>query len=514
MSNSSSSSNGRDFTQGVPLEEIADEGMLAGEVGGESALLVRKGGELFAIAATCTHYGAPLADGLLVGDTIRCPWHHAAFCLRDGKVGQMERPPALDSLKCWRVEQVDGRAFVRDELPAAQPPTLGRSAQVPESVVIVGGGAAGNAAAMTLRREGYAGPITVWSADPAPPYDRPNLSKDYLAGTADPAWLPLRSPEFYAEHRIDMRCDQSVVKLDPASMTITLADGSHERYGALLVATGAKPIRLAVKGAQLPHVAVLRSLADCDALIARCAGARRCVVVGAGFIGLEAAAALRTRGLEVHVVMRDAHPMERVLGAALGEMLKALHESHGVTFHPSADVAEITPDRVKLSTGEELHAELVLTGIGVTPEVTLLKEAGIDIDRGVVVNEYLQTSAPHVYAAGDIARWPDPRSGRRIRVEHWVVAERQGVVAARNMLGRQERYTEVPFFWTQHYDVAVNYVGHAQGWDRVEIDGDPAAHDCTATYWRADQRLAVATVGRDLASLKAEAELEGQIARP
>ncbi|WP_028225419.1 FAD-dependent oxidoreductase [Paraburkholderia ferrariae] len=503
MANSSSSPSGRDLTQGIALEDIAEDGMVAGHVGGDAVLLARKGGKCFAVAAACTHYGGPLADGLVVGDTIRCPWHHAAFCLRDGAV---TRPPALDNLKCWRVEQIDGRVFVREAMPAAQPPTP-HIAQAPESVVIVGGGAAGNAAAQTLRLEGYEGPITVWSADTALPYDRPNLSKDYLAGTASPAWLPLRLPAFYAEHHIDIQCDQRVTGLDPQRKEMTLSDGRRERYGALLIATGATPVRLGVPGANLPHVAVLRTLADCNALIARLGNARQCVVVGAGFIGLEAAAALRVRGIEVHVVMRGAHPMERVLGEALGQMLRTLHESHGVSFHV-AEVTGIEPHRVRLSTGVDLAADVVLTGIGVQPEVALPQAAGLALDRGVVVNEYLQTSAPDIYAAGDIARWPDPRTGEPIRVEHWVVAERQGVVAARNILGQRRRFAAVPFFWTQHYDVAVNYVGHAEGWDRVDIDGDPAAHACTATYWRNNRRLAVATVGRDLESLRAELAFE------
>jgi NADPH-dependent 2,4-dienoyl-CoA reductase/sulfur reductase-like enzyme/nitrite reductase/ring-hydroxylating ferredoxin subunit len=503
MANSSSSPSERDLTQGVALDEIAEDGMVAGHVGGDAVLLARKGGEFFAVAATCTHYGAPLVDGLVVGSTIRCPWHHAAFCLRDGAV---TRPPALDNLKCWRVEQVDGRVFVRDAMPVAQPPTP-RIAQAPASVVIVGGGAAGNAAAQTLRREGYDGPITVWSADASLPYDRPNLSKDYLAGTASPAWLPLRLPAFYAGHHIDIQCDHRVTGLDPQRKEITLSDGRRERYGALLIATGATPIRLGIPGGSLPHVVVLRTLADCNALIARLGNARQCVVVGAGFIGLEAAAALRIRGLEVHVVMRGAHPMERVLGTELGQMLRTLHESHGVSFH-IAEVTEIEPHRVRLSTGDDLAADVVLTGIGVQPEVTLPQAAGLVIDRGVVVNEYLQTSASDVYAAGDIARWPDPRTGEHIRVEHWVVAERQGVVAARNMLGQHKRFSAVPFFWTQHYDVAINYVGHAERWDRVDIDGVPAAQACTATYWRNNRKLAVATVGRDLESLRAELAFE------
>ena len=345
----------------------------------------------------CTHYGAPLADGLLVGDTIRCPWHHACFSLR---TGQVLRPPALDDLKCWRVEQRDGRAFVREALPTVQPPKLA-AAELPESVVIIGGGGAGNAAAETLRREGYQGPVTMLSADRSLPYDRLSLSKDYLAGTAKAEWIPLRSPTFYADHHIDVRCGSRVIKLQPAQRAITLSDGSWVTYGALLLATGAEPIRLTVPGATLPHVSVLRTLADCDALIAHIGTAHHCVVVGASFIGLEVAASLRARGLEVRVVAPEARPMERILGAAIGDMLRTLHESHGVVFHLGATVAEIEANRVRLSTGAELDAGLVITGIGVHPEGTLAKAAGLAMDRGVVVDAFLQTSVPGIYAAGD-----------------------------------------------------------------------------------------------------------------
>jgi 3-phenylpropionate/trans-cinnamate dioxygenase ferredoxin reductase subunit len=477
---------------------------MAGHVGGEPALLVNQAGELFAIGATCAHYGAPLADGLLVGDTIRCPWHHACFSLR---TGQVLRPPALNGLKCWRVERRDGRAFVSEAVPTARPPQLAAGG-LPESVVIIGGGAAGNAAAVALRREGYQGPVTMLSADRSSPYDRPSLSKDYLAGAAKAAWLPLRSPKFYADHHIDVRCDERAVKLDPAPKTITLSGGSQVTYGALLLATGAEPVQLTVPGASLPHVQVLRTLAECDALIARCGTAHHCVVVGAGFIGLEVAASLRARGLEVHVVAPGSRPMERILGAALGDMVKALHESHGVVFHLGATVAAIDADRVRLSTGAELDADVVVAGIGVRPDVALAQEAGLAMDRGVTVDGSLQTSIPGIYAAGDIARWPDSRTGDHIRVEHWVVAERQGIVAARNILGQEQRFAAVPFFWSQHYDTSINYVGHAEQWDRVDIDGDPAARDCMVTYWRNDKRLAVATVGRDLDSLRAEVAFE------
>ncbi|AYZ62682.1 pyridine nucleotide-disulfide oxidoreductase [Burkholderia multivorans] len=507
MTEHASSPGDPDLAQGVPLADIPDGGMVAGHVGDEPVLLVHRAGTCLAVGATCTHYGAPLADGLLVGDTLRCPWHHACFSVRTGEV---LGAPALTDLTCWRVEQQDGKVFVRDALPAAQAPipSAASAAAHPESVVIVGGGAAGNAAASTLRRQGYQGPITLLSADRALPYDRPNLSKDYLAGTAQPDWLPLHPPTFYADHDISMHCGMRAVSLEPARKTLSLSDGSQIEYGALLLATGAEPVHLTVPGATLAHVAVLRTLADCNALIAQAGAARRCVVVGASFIGLEVAAALRTRGLDVHVVAPEARPMERVLGAALGDMVKALHEAHGVVFHLGATVAAIEVDRVTLSTGVTLPADLVVTGIGVRPDLTLAQEAGLATDRGVTVDEFLQTSAPGIYAAGDIARWPDPRTGERIRVEHWVVAERQGAAAARNILGERQRFAAVPFFWSQHYDVAINYVGHAAQWDRVDVDGDPAAHDCTVTYWRGGKQLAVATVGRDGASLEAESAFE------
>ncbi|RQX83085.1 pyridine nucleotide-disulfide oxidoreductase [Burkholderia anthina] len=497
-----------DLTQGIALDDLADGAMIEGHVGDAAVLLVRRGDELFAVGAQCPHYGGPLAKGLLVGDTIRCPWHHAAFCLR---TGEMERAPALDGLPCWRVERRDGRAVVLDARPAAVPPAL-KTSGLPASVVIVGGGAAAIAAAVTLRQEGYPHAITLLSADADPPYDRPNLSKDYLAGTAQADWLPLRAPSFYTDQRIDVRCNTRVARIDPAQRAVELADGSRIEYGALLLATGAEPNRLNVPGADLPHVCTLRSRADCDALIARLKTARRCVVVGASFIGLEAAAALRTRGLDVHVVAPDPHPMGRVLGDALGDTIKALHEAHGVVFHLGATPARIGPDSVTLSSGDVLPADVVLVGIGVHPNVELAQDAGLAVERGVTVDRFMQTSAPGIYAAGDIARWPDPLTGERIRVEHWVVAERQGIVAARNMLGQQRPFDAVPFFWSQHYDVTIRYVGHAAQWDRVEIDGDLGAHDCSIAYWCGNTRLAVATIARDLDNLKAEAAFERQMA--
>jgi NADPH-dependent 2,4-dienoyl-CoA reductase/sulfur reductase-like enzyme len=346
------------------------------------------------------------------------------------------------------------------------------------------------------------------TADDALPYDRPNLSKDYLAGNASEDWIPLRTPEFYNEHKIEVRLGTRATSIDTVERTIALADGSHIAFDALLLATGASPVHLDIPGADLPHVHYLRTLDDSRALIAKAKDAKRVVVIGASFIGLETAASLRARKLDVRVIGPQSRPLERVLGAELGDMVRAIHEKNGVVFHFGTTATAIDKEAVTLKTGERIAADLVVAGIGVRPDVAIAQSAGLTVDNGIIVDEYLQTSAPGIYAAGDIARWPDIHSGRPIRVEHWVVAERQGQTAAINILGGRQPFDAAPFFWSQHFDVTVSYVGHAEKWDKIEIDGDPAAHDCKVTYYQDGRKLAVATVSRDLESLRAEVELE------
>ncbi len=508
MGGTRDASDNPDFAQGIALTRLADGEMLLGHVGEEPVLLARRGEEYFAVGATCTHYGGPLVDGILVGETVRCPWHHACFSLR---TGMAVRPPALNPVACWRVEQRDGLAFVREILPPPAPQARRAVGDAPSSVVIIGGGAGGNAAAETLRQEGYGGAITLLSADDAAPYDRPNLSKEYLAGTAQADWIPLRPDDFYAEQEIDLRLGTRVDAIDPNARMVRLADGTSLAYGALLLATGSEPVRLDVPGATLPHVRVLRTLDDSNRLIAAANTAQRCVVVGASFIGLEVAASLRARGREVHVVAPERCPMERIMGPAIGSMVRALHEAHGVIFHLGTTVVGITPRAVTISTGVQIDADLVVVGIGVRPTIALAEQAGLAIDRGVTVDAYLQTSVAGIFAAGDIARWPDRLTGQAIRAEHWVVAERQGQIAARNILGQRLRFDAVPFFWSQHYDTTIAYVGHAEIWDRIEIKGAPAGHDCLAIFWRGGRKHAVVAVGRDRDSLRAEAAFEREI---
>jgi len=509
MSEEGAKPTGPDFAQGIPAADLADGAMIQGQVSGEAVLLARSGGALFAIGAECSHYHGPLAEGVLVADTVRCPWHHACFSLR---TGEALRAPALNPVSCWRVEQGDGKIYVREKLEPEQRSGRTPARAAPESVVIVGGGAAGNAAAEMLRREGYSGPLTMLSADDAVPYDRPNLSKDYLAGNAPEEWIPLRSAEFYAERGIELKLGARAAAIDAKDREVRLADGSRQRFGALLLATGAEPVRLRIPGSDLPNIRYLRTLADSRALVAKATASRRVVVIGASFIGLEVAASLRARGLEVHVVAPEARPMETVFGAEVGDLVRRVHEEHGVVFHLGTTASSFDRDRVTLQSGERLDADFVVVGIGVRPEIVLAEQAGIAIDRGVTVDPYLETSTPGIWAAGDIARWPDRLTGERIRIEHWVVAERQGQTAARNMLGARERFDAVPFFWTQQHDLLLSYVGHAAKWDRFEIDGSVAAKDCTVTYRQGGRKLAVLTISRDRDSLDAEIELEGMIA--
>jgi apoptosis-inducing factor 3 len=498
-----SAPSGPDLTQGIALDDIPDNGMVAGHVGEDAVLVARRGGQFFAIGATCTHYSGPLAEGVLVGDTVRCPWHHACFSLRTGEAVEA---PAFNSVGCWRVEARDGKLFVREKIEPAAARTPRRAA--PDRVVIVGGGAGGFAAAEMLRREGFGGSLTMVSNDDAPPYDRPNCSKDYLAGNAPEEWMPLRPPEFYRENGIDLRLGAEVAAIDPRGRSVSLKDGTSLPFDKLLLATGAEPIRLDLPGANAPHVFLLRTLADSRAIIERAKGAKRAVVLGASFIGLEAAAALRAREIEVHVAAPERSPLERVFGPEMARFVRTLHEEHGVKFHLEQKAAAIDGTRVRLENGQNLDADLVIVGIGVRPRTALAERAGLAVDRGVSVNEYLQTSAPDIFAAGDIARWPDPHSGERLRIEHWVVAERQGQTAARNMLGAQEKFTQVPFFWSQHYDVPINYVGHAEKWDDIAIEGDIAGRDCVLRYRRGGRVLAVASIYRDRDSLEAEVAME------
>lgn len=492
---------GPDLGRGIPLSSLPLGGMLAGHVDGEPVLLSRFEDGVHAVGGSCSHYGAPLADGLAVDGEIRCPWHHACFSLRTGAA---LRAPAFAPLGRWRVDTVGDTVFVRGQDPAP-PPAAPATGRHPRRIVIIGGGGAGFAAAERLRGLGFEGTLTMLSEDDAPPCDRPNLSKDYLAGTAEEDWIPLQGPEFYEEHRIDLRLGCVAEAIDTGARQVLTGTGERIDYDALLLATGAAPRRLPLPGFDRGKVFALRSLADARAIVEACAGAPTVAFVGAGFIGLEAAGALRARGLEVHVIAPEAVPMERVLGPDLGGFIAGLHRAQGVVFHLGASVKAFDGDTVVLADGSRVPAQVVVVGVGVSPRTGLAAAAGIAVDDGIVVDACLRTSVPGIHAAGDVALYP--WGGERIRVEHWVHAQRQGQLAAQNMLGASLPFTDVPFFWTHHQGVELRFTGVARGWDDVRIDGDPARRDFTAHYFRAGELVAAASVGRDRENLEIEAGL-------
>jgi apoptosis-inducing factor 3 len=352
------------------------------------------------------------------------------------------------------------------------------------------------------------------SGDDSPPVDRPNLSKDYLAGTAQEEWVPLRTSDYYRDRRIDLLLSSRIASLDANGRRIVLENGKALEFGALLLATGAEPVHLPIEGATDSQIHYLRTFADSKAIIAKAISAKRVVVVGSSFIGLEVAASLRAREILVDVVAPESQPLERIMGAEVGIFIRKLHEAHGVNFHLTDTVSRVNGRTVTLTSGTTLEADFLVLGVGVRPSLALAEQAGLAIDRGISVNEYLETSVSGIFAAGDAARWPDPHTGERIRVEHWVVAERQGQVAARNILGRREKFDAVPFFWSQHYDVAINYVGHADKWDAVEIDGSLDTRDCAVAYKKGGRTLATLTIFRDIQSLQAEAAMEAAIRPP
>ena len=468
-------------------------------------LVSRIDGGIFAVSGACTHYGGNLGDGLVTGGTVRCPLHHACFDLR---TGEARSAPAFAPLDRWRVEVEEGVIFLREKMtepaPAPAEPSPGVGA-----IVIVGGGAAAFACADALRRLGYGGSLTMVSADPDPPCDRPNLSKDYLAGTAPEEWIPLRDEDHYRDAGIDLRLGTEIVSIDIAGRSVKSGTGETFPFDRLLLATGAEPVRLPAPSFERDNVHVLRSLADARALIARAEKGARAAIIGSSFIGMEAAAALRGRGVEVAIVSADAVPFERVLGPEVGQFFQRLHETRGVRFHLERTAQGYDGRSLWLDDGATIDADFILLGVGVRPRTALAAAAGIAVGDGILVDERFETSAPGIFAAGDIAEFPDA-SGGRARIEHWVVAERQGQAAAAAMLGEPAWRAGVPFFWTEQYGTVLRYVGHASAWDEVRIEGDLDGGAFTARYFEAGRLRAAASVGMDRANLDDEMALERQ----
>jgi NADPH-dependent 2,4-dienoyl-CoA reductase/sulfur reductase-like enzyme/nitrite reductase/ring-hydroxylating ferredoxin subunit len=457
-------------------------------------LLVRLGGRIYACGNECAHYKAPLTDGLVAGHVVTCPSHNARFDVRDGR---LVSPPALNDIPSYEVKIEAGQVWVKPKGGVAiemPPGSDGRT------FLIVGAGAAGNAAAETLRREGFSGRIVLITSEAVGPYDRTMLTKDYLSGEAPAKWLPLRGEKFYDRLQIELRTGTQVSSLDPRNRTLGLADGGTLRGDRILLATGGIALRPGIPGIELPGCFTLRSLADADTLIAGLAQVTKVVLIGGSFIALEAASSLRHRGLEVHVVAPGNVPLVRVFGERIGRRLLGLHEQEGVRFHLGRTVVRIEGDdrvrAVELSDGRRLPADAVLIGVGIRPAVEFLAGSGLAGAGAVPVDARQQTAAEGIFAAGDIALVQDPAGGPSRRIEHWAEAERQGRHAARAMLGKGPLPREAPFFWTRQHGQSVRYVGYAPGWDRVAFRGDPEADSFLAGFYVGGLLKAVAAVGR------------------
>ncbi|HUC13936.1 MAG TPA: FAD-dependent oxidoreductase [Acidimicrobiales bacterium] len=363
----------------------------------------------------------------------------------------------------------------------------------PRRFVIVGASLAGAKAAETLRREGFEGSVALVGEEAERPYERPPLSKEYLRGEAGPEMLYVHADGFYEAQGVDLRLSSTVTSLDVEDHSVTLATGERLGYDSLLLSTGARPRRLALPGAELPGVYYLRERASSDTLREAIKAAGRAVIVGAGWIGCEVAASARQLGAEVAIVEMGQLPLQKVLGSEMGQFYQQVHQDHGVEMYfgvaPEAVVGSAAAEGVRLADGRTVLGGIVVVGIGVEPRDELAEQGGLETGNGVLTDEYLETSRPGVFAAGDIANSFHPLFGERVRLEHWSAARNQGPAAARNMLGRHEPYTRVPYFYSDQYDVSMEYSGHAPSWDEVIFRGDVEGRQFIA-FWLKEGRVA------------------------
>jgi NADPH-dependent 2,4-dienoyl-CoA reductase/sulfur reductase-like enzyme/nitrite reductase/ring-hydroxylating ferredoxin subunit len=501
-------SEGPDFGAGLYLSEVPEGQFVSGSFRGQRVLLANNQGRYCALSATCTHLGAPLGDGILVEGRVHCPWHHARFSL---ETGEAVAAPAFDPLTRFGTSVQDGRVFVTEALESI--PVSVAASPAPR-VVIIGGGAGGYACAQLLVRSGFGGAVTVVSDDADAPYDRTFCSKQYLIGMKSRDDSKLADPALCQEgkssgrvHRVNCQARS----LDTRTQSVLLDTGERLAFDVLVLATGAEPKRPQLPGLDRPNVHVLRTLKDADALIQAAREAKRVAIIGASFIGLEAAASLKQRNLEVHVVTPDDVPLEKLLGAKVANMIRKVHEEKGVHFHLGRQARGFDGTLLTLDDGSTVEADFVVLGVGVTPRTGLAEAAGLECASanqggGVNVNQQLETSVPGIFAIGDIARYPDPHSGEMIRVEHWVHAERQGQHVARVLMREASRYADVPFFWSAHFDTGLRYLGHIGSIVDARTEGSIEGRNFAISYTGKDQEKAFVTCNRDRSALLVEAE--------
>lgn len=472
------------------LDQLDPKRPLRVQAGNEEMILIRQGDQVHAYQGNCPHEGAPLEEGVICGGLLVCPWHKAAFAVDEGAVCE---PPALTGLRRYRAWVKDGEVWVDDQpMPKSEPPRHSDA----RTFVVIGAGAAGSAAVATLLDHGFGGHLIWLDQERQPAYDRTALSKFVIAGEMAPDEVSaLLEPDQLRRGQLDRRFGK-VLALDAKKRQITLADGHHIDYDAALLATGGKPLRPALPGVDLPGIMTLRSREDASRLLDAAEPGQPVVIVGDGFIGLEAAAALRKYGAEVHVVTRHEVPLAKQLGERIGRSIRQLHERKGVVFHGPTEVerflGEDKVEAVQLANGEKLLAPLVLLGTGVKPATAFVQGVQLAKDQSLQVDAELH-AADGLWAAGDIATFP--HAGHPVRIEHWRLAQQHGVIAAANMLGEQRRYNDVPFFWTYQHGRTYEVLGHARDWDRIAFVGEPEKGDFVALQCIGDQVEAVIAKG-------------------
>ncbi|WP_288423923.1 FAD-dependent oxidoreductase [uncultured Spirosoma sp.] len=485
------------------VDDLKDGELKDVRVGDTDVLLARVDGQYYALYPKCTHYQAPLSKGMLHGNRLVCPWHNACFDVRNGH--RLEAP-ALNGLPTHEVRIEGDQVMVRlttdkesMENPMATPDPANTT-----TCVIVGAGGAGAFAAEAMREGGFTGNILMLTSSDHAPYDRPNCSKDYLQDKAPDEWMPLRSPDFYADYGIDIRTGQRVTSLDPHTKEIEVSGGEGQAteriaYDKALICSGGKPNKLPVPGVDLKGVQVLRSLTDSQQLRELGKEGKRIVIIGSSFIGLEAAMSLRKLGSSVDVVGMETVPFEKILGERVGKVIQGWHEKEGITFHLGRNVKALegsdTVEAVVLDNGERLAADAVLLGLGVKPNTDFVKGIDREMDESLRADEMLQV-ADGLFVAGDIATYPTADGTQRI--EHWKVAGQQGYTAGMNMAGNGIVYNEVPFFWSNQQGKRINYIGHAEKIDDVIFDGNPEQDDNFLAFYVQDGNVkAVAGLKRD-----------------
>jgi NADPH-dependent 2,4-dienoyl-CoA reductase/sulfur reductase-like enzyme/nitrite reductase/ring-hydroxylating ferredoxin subunit len=477
------------------MEELERQTKMQVNAGDTEILLISIQGRVHALAAHCPHQHAPLVDGVIHGDRLVCPWHQAVFQIDSG---DLLEPPALDALPSYPVQIENGDVFVElpEEPPVLHQPELTKPERSASDrlIVIVGGGAAGTTAAQELRRSGFDGRVVLISADERAPYDRTHCSKAYLSGQAPAEWMPLKPPEFFTDAGIE-RVTATISHIDAHSRTVHLPGGSLLEADGLLIATGSSATQLPIPGADAGGVYTLRTWDDADAIAATADQAEHAVVFGASFIAMEVAASLVERGLaSVTVVAPEQVPFANVLGERVGEWLRRLHERNGVQFQlgrtPKQVFGQDTVTEVELDNGSRFAADLVVIGVGVEPSTAAIEGLELREDGSLLTDELLR-AAPGVYAAGDIATFPDWRSGELTRIEHWRTASQQGMIAGRNLAGAAQPFRAVPFFWTMQHGTPIGYVGHAPSWDE-EIEHGEVTDGDFLLYLIANDRVAAA----------------------